>query len=414
LLAGITVAGLWFVILVCAMAETALAFASRAKLEEALTGAVRRDRYFRYLDHAGPAKVLCTALRVAALAATLGVIAARAPEGGYGLAWPVAAGAVCAIAAELAGRLVGKRWATIVLIAVLPPLQVARVLMLPLAPLRRKPAGGDSAVPDEQVVDAAREEIRVAIEDAASEGALQADEKDMIEGVLEFEDVEVHEIMTPRTEMECLDVSTSLEETMAAVAGFHHSRIPVYEGVRDKVVGVVRVKDLPAAAAGGDASLRELMRQPFFVPETKRAVSLLRDFKQRHVHIAIILDEYGGVTGLVTVEDVVEQIVGELEDDPEAASMEERVRTLGPGEMDIDARLRVEEVNDLFDVDLPEEEDYDTIGGFMMASFASVPQEGEELRYNGVLLRVLEGDDRQVRRVLLRRLAPGEADQKQH
>ncbi len=413
MLAGITVAGLWFVILVCAMAEAALAFASRAKLEEALEGAARRARYFRYLDRAGPAKVLCTALRVAALAAMLGVIAARAPERGYGLAWPMAAAAACAIAAELAGRLVGKRWATIVLIVVLPPLQVAGVLMLPLAPLRRKPAAGDSAVPDEQVVDAAREEIRVAIEDAASEGALQADEKDMIEGVLEFEDVEVHEIMTPRTEMECLEASTSLAETMAAVAGFHHSRIPVYEGVRDKVVGVVRVKDLPAAA-GRDASLRELMRQPFFVPETKRAVSLLRDFKQRHVHIAIILDEYGGVTGLVTVEDVVEQIVGELEDDPEAASMAERVRTLGPGEMDIDARLRVDEVNDLFDVDLPEEEDYDTIGGFMMASFASVPQEGEELRYNGVLLRVLESDDRQVRRVLLRRLAPGETDQKQH
>lgn len=413
MLAGIIVAGLWIVILACAMAEAALAFASRAKLEETLESAARRDRYFRYLDRAGPAKVLCAAVRVAALAAMLGVIAARAPEGGYGLAGPMAVGAACAIAAELVGRLVGKRWTTVVLIAALPPLQVVRVLTLPLAPLRRKAAAGDANAPDEQVVDAAREEIRVAIEDAASEGAIRADEKDMIEGVLEFEDVEVHEIMTPRTEMECLDVNTSFEETMAAVAGFHHSRIPVYEGVRDKVVGVVRVKDLPAAAAGDDASLRELMREPFFVPETKRAVSLLRDFKQRHVHIAIILDEYGGVTGLVTVEDVVEQIVGELEDNPEAATMEERVRTLGPDTVDIDARLRVDEVNDLFDVDLPEEEDYDTIGGFMMASFASVPQEGEELRYNGVLLRVLESDDRQVRRVLLQRLAPGETDQEQ-
>ncbi|MBS3762133.1 MAG: HlyC/CorC family transporter, partial [Planctomycetes bacterium] len=262
---------------------------------------------------------------------------------------------------------------------------------------------------DEQVVDAALEEIRVAIEDAATEGAIEADEKDMIEGVLEFEDVEVHEIMTPRTEIECLEVNSPAEQVVLQVAEFHHSRIPVFEDVRDKIVGVLHVKDLLPLAAKNEKTgetVRDLMRKPFFVPETNRAMSLLRDFKQRHLQIAIILDEYGGVTGLVTLEDVMEQIVGELEEGFEAEKIEERVRPLGPGKVDVDGRLRVDDVNDMFNIDLPEDEDYDTIGGFVMARLASVPQQGEELRYNGVLLRVLECDERRVHRLLLER--PGQ------
>jgi len=316
-------------------------------------------------------------------------------------------GAALLVAAEMTGRFIGRKWATVALIVLLPPLQCVRVLTLPWRLLAGKTAPAAPPTPNEQVVDAAMEEIRVAIEDAASEGALRADEKEMIEGVLEFEDVELHEIMTPRTEMECIELDTPLPKSIEMAAAFRHSRIPVYEEIRDRVVGILHVKDLlPALAHAepGKSSLREIVREPFFVPETKRAVSLLRDFKQKHLQIAIVLDEYGGVTGLVTLEDVMEQIVGELEDGSEAQSVEDRVRVLGPGTLDVDARLNVGEVNDLLAADLPEDEDYDTVGGFMMARFASVPKKGAELRHDRLLLRVLDSDDRRVRRVLLQRL----------
>jgi len=408
LLSGIFLALLCLVIVVLAMAESALTFASRAKLEDALQSAGARARYLRYLERAAAARPLCVVGRVAAVVGLAAILAGQ-PAGrlAAATAW-LAMGAVVA-AMELGGRYVGKRWGTVVLIALLPALQGAWLLAAPLRLARRRRSARAPAEPDEQVVDAAMEEIRVAIEDAASEGAIKADEKQMIEGVLEFEDVEVHEIMTPRTEMECIEVGTALKDSVETIAGFHHSRIPVYEGVQDKVVGIVHLKDLLPLVVRPDAadrSLREVMREPLFVPETKRAVSLLRDFKQRRVQIAIILDEYGGVTGLVTLEDVMEQIVGELEEGSEAEGGEERIRKLGPGTLDVDARLNVSEVNDLLGVDLPEDEDYDTVGGFMMARFARVPEKGRELRHNGVLLRVLDSDERRVRRVLLQRIEP--------
>ncbi len=407
MLSGIIVAALWLAVLVLAMAESALTFASWAKLEATLERPAVRDRYFRYLDRAGPAKVFCIVGRGMGVVAVVAILAARfgGPSGLFAAVLTV--GAAAMIAAELAGRFIGRNWATAVLIALLPPLQAAWFVALPFRLLRRKPASGPAPIPDEEVVDAAREEIRVAIEDAAKEGAILSDERDMIEGVLEFEDAEVHEIMTPRTEMECLEVDTPLPKAVEMAASYHHSRFPLYERVRDRVVGVLHVKDLLPAAVRPDAgehSLRGLMHKPFFVPETKGAVSLLRDFKQQHLQIAVILDEYGGVTGLVTIEDVVEQIVGELEEGFEAEGKQDRIRKLGPGTLDVDARLHVDEVNELLGVNLPEDEGYDTVGGFMMAQFASVPRKGLELRHNGVLLRVLDSDDRRVRRVLLQRL----------
>jgi len=407
LLPGIISVLLWMGVLVLAMGESALAFASRAKLEELLKQPWRRNRYLLFLERSGPARLACVVGRVACSAALLGILAAYGAHSGWALASRFAAGAAALGAAELLGRFLGKKWSTHVLVALLPPMQLAWHASWPVRHLSRTDAGTPPAQ-DEQVVDAAIEEIRVAIEDAESEGAIHSDEKSMIEGVLEFENVEVHEIMTPRTEIECIEVNTPLDEAVRIIGEFHHSRIPVYEEVRDRMTGVVHVKDLMrfAAASAEDVSLRDIARKPFFVPETKRALSLLREFKQRHVHIALILDEYGGVTGLITLEDIMEQIVGQLEEGFEAERIEERVRRLGPDAFDVDARLRVEEVNDLLEVSLPEDEDYDTVGGFVTASFARVPAKGEEMQYNGVLIRVLDSDERRVRRLLLKHRQP--------
>jgi magnesium and cobalt transporter len=413
LLTGIVLACLWALVLVLAMAESALSYASQAKLEERIEDARRRRQYVRYLDRSVSARFFCTGLRVLTVSALIAILALRG-EGGRSVLWVQAGcGAVAAAVAEVLGRLVGKRLSTGVLLVLLPLLQVSWYLAWPLRAIRGEEAEAGPPERDEQVVDAAMEEIRVAIRDATTEGAIHADEKDMIEGVLEFEDVQVHELMSPRTEIECVEADTPIREALEVLAEFHHTRIPVFEEVRDRVVGVLHVKDLLPVMTHPEEQqpdLRDLMRKPFFVPETKRAVSLLRDFQQRHLQIAVILDEYGGVTGLVTLEDVMEQIVGELDEGFEAENIEDRIRTLGGGALDVDARLHVDEVNDLMGGDLPEDEDYDTIGGFLMAQFASVPQKDQELRHDGLLLRVLESNSRRVHRVLLRRLEPDEVD----
>ena len=402
MLSGIVLAALWALVLVLAMAEFALTYGSRAKLEENLEGSSLQDRYVRYLDRSGPAKALCVVGRMCAIVAYV-IILARQTDGVAVYLYAVVPMAM----AEIMGRLLGRSLSTPVLIALLPPLQVAWWATRPFKLRSRAPQDEGAPPPDEHVVDAAIEEIRVAIEDAASEGAIHAEEKEMIEGVLEFEDVEVSEIMTPRTDIECIEVNTPLSEAVHIAGKFHHSRIPVYEDVRDRLLGIVHVKDLLSAAAQPDAggrSLRDVMQKPFFVPETKHAQSLLRDFKQHHVQIAIILDEYGGVAGIVTLQDVMEEIIGDV-DESESGS---KVRRLGPGTFDVDARTRVEEINELLNIDLPEDEDYDTVGGFVIQRFASVPKKGQEMRYNGVLFRVLDSNDRRVLRVLLQRLAPEE------
>ncbi len=409
MLSGMVLAITWCLIFLVATAETALVFASQTRLKEVITAPKRRELFLRYFERAPAARPFCVLLRVAAISTLFFTVFYRVTEYGSesALYWFATAGA--AALAELGGRYVGKRWPTPALMAMLPLLQVPGCLA---GLFRKASSDADSTEarrnsPDEQVVDAALEEIRVAIKDAASEGAIHRDEKDMIEGVLKFEDVEVQEIMTPRTEMECVDADGDEESTRSQLASFHHTRIPVYEGVRDKIVGVLHVKDLTSVLIAGSEECplnpRELMQKSFFVPETKRAMSLLHDFKQRHLQIAIILDEYGGVTGLVTMEDIMEQIVGELEEGFEAERIEDRIRVLGGGALDVDARLHVDEVNELLHADLPEDEDYDTIGGFLLDRFASVPQKGESLECNGVRLEVLDSNDRRVHRVMIKK-----------
>lgn len=410
---GLLLAGLWLVLLVLAMGERALTFASRSRLEELIERQAVRDRYLRFLDRAEPAALSCMLGRVACAAALIAVLLRHAAAQGHPLVPFAVAGAAAVAGAELLGRLVARQWSAAVLMALLPPLQLPAIVLEPVFALWQRAFEGPDSGPPEEVVEAAKEEIRVAIEDAASEGALHSDEKEMIEGVLEFRDAEVSEIMTPRTEIEWIEADTPLAKALATIRKFLHSRVPVYHGTRDRVVGMVHVKDLLRAAdeaGAGQKSLREFMREPFFVPQTKRLVSLLREFKQKHAQIAIVLDEYGGVIGLVTIEDVLEEIVGEIEDEFDHEDHESRVRIVEPDTVDVDGRVHIDELNDVLGTELPEDEDFDTVAGFVMARFASVPKKGQEASFDGVLVRVLDSDSQRVRRVLLKR--EGRADEK--
>jgi CBS domain containing-hemolysin-like protein len=225
--------------------------------------------------------------------------------------------------------------------------------------------------------------------------------------------VDVAQVMTPRTDIESLEADTPRPQALEKLESFHHSRIPVYDETLDKVVGIVYVKDLLSAAreANGEGkTLRDAMREPFFTPETRTLGPLLQHFQDEHVQIAIVLDEYGGVSGVVSVEDIMEEIVGEIEDEYDEEDQQNRVRLRSSGGIVADARVRIDELNEEFGLDIPEDEGYDTIGGYVTSCFARVPEPGEAFRTDGLLIRVLQSDPRRVRRIFLKRFEEDETD----
>jgi CBS domain containing-hemolysin-like protein len=295
-----------------------------------------------------------------------------------------------------------------VLLGALP---VLYCLSYPLRPAAWSGAGPGEPEeePEPEVVDAAKEEIRVALADGTTEGAIEAEERLMIEGILRFSDVDVGQIMTPRTEIEYLEADVPLNEAARTLASFRHSRIPVCEETLDNVVGILYVKDLLALMEHEDSAalpLRQAARKPLFVPETNTVDLLLQKFRSEHIQIAVVVDEYGGTSGVVTVEDILEEIVGEIEDEYDQEESENRIRARSSGGVEVDARVRIDEVNEMFDLDIPEDEDYDSVGGFVTDRFGRVPDPGEEYRENGLLVRILQSDERRVRRVFLKRVEP--------
>lgn len=246
------------------------------------------------------------------------------------------------------------------------------------------------------------EEIRTIVTEGHREGLLEEEEREMIEAVIELADAVVREIMTPRTEMVTLSVATTLDEALKFVTGAGHSRVPLYDKNRDDIAGVLHVKDLLGEAAKPPSertrTLAELMRKPFFVPETKPIDALLQEFQKKRNHIAIVLDEYGGVAGLVTIEDVLEEIVGEIADEHDD-ELVEGVKRIDERTAEVLARIRVEEINERLNLELPDEADFDTIGGLVISRLGRIPTQGESLTEGRVRLTVLEASRRRVERL---------------
>jgi CBS domain containing-hemolysin-like protein len=213
--------------------------------------------------------------------------------------------------------------------------------------------------------------------------------------------------MTPRTEMHLVHVATSWDDLVEGIIESGHSRVPVYDKSKDDIVGILYVKDLlPELAKGASDSrppLTNFLRKPLFVPETKPVDELLAQFQKSRQHIAVVLDEYGGVSGLVTIEDVLEEIVGEIDDEYDVVS-EAEIRKLDDDSCEALGRAHVDEINSLMGFDLPESEDYDTIGGFVFAQFGRVPNVGDTLTWqDAVRVTVLDSSRRRVNRVRLER-----------
>jgi CBS domain containing-hemolysin-like protein len=272
-------------------------------------------------------------------------------------------------------------------------------------------AGKARQTADEDTIE---EEIRTIVTEGHREGLLEEEAREMIEGIIELNDADVSQIMTPRTDMHMLHVDLPWDELLTDVIAVGHTRIPVFDGTRDDIVGVLYVKDLlPVLAKGADVrrrSVRELVRKPIFVPETKRVNELLKMLLQQRTHIAIVLDEYGGVSGLVTIEDVLEEIVGEIVDEYDV-DVEADILSLGDDACEAIGRARVEEVNEALGLELPEDEDYDTIAGFVFTELGRVPSVGETLTWRDhVRVTVLEASKRRIERVRVERLAAFSAE----
>lgn len=238
------------------------------------------------------------------------------------------------------------------------------------------------------------EELREIVEESGESGELIEDEKEMIHSIMEFTDTVAREVMTPRTEIDAIEVTATPREVARLIEESGHSRIPIYEGTIDRIVGIVHAKDLLKGLLDSqNLSIRSIMRQPYFIPESKFMHQLLAEFRSGRVQMAIVQDEYGGTGGLVTIEDVVEEIVGEIVDEYDEEEAE--IQETGSGVWLIDGRTHIDDVNNEIGSHF-ESEEFDTLGGFVFGLFGRQPEKDETIQVGSWDLTVAETDGRRV------------------
>ncbi len=253
------------------------------------------------------------------------------------------------------------------------------------------------------------EDIQQLIGVGEEDGVVREEEREMIRAIFELDSTVVREIMVPRIDMAAISVDASIRETLDAIIACGHSRLPVYEDTLDNIIGLLYAKDLLKCwgMEPGQIRICDLMRQPFFTPETKNLEELLQEFKKKRVHLAIVIDEYGGTSGLVTIEDLLEQIVGDIQDEYD---MEQELFFVEPdGSLVADARLPVEDLEERFDMEI-ERDQFDTVGGLAIHLSGGIPATGAIISGGGLVIEVLDADPRRVKQVRICR-APDAAEQ---
>jgi CBS domain containing-hemolysin-like protein len=256
------------------------------------------------------------------------------------------------------------------------------------------------------------EEVRQVVDDALRDGRLEGAARDMIEGVMDLRDARVAQIMTPRTSMVTLPVHAAWSEVLAVATESAHTRMPVWDRSPDDVIGILHSRELLthlAGAAGGGAAvppeMRPLLRPPYFVPESMSVQNLLREFQRTHTHMAVVTDEFGGVSGVVTIEDALEEIVGEIADEHDEA-FSDGLRQISEGVCEAMANVRLEDLARATGLDLPMEADYESVGGFVFHHLGRIPVAGERFESHGGRWEVLAATRNRVDRVRVTRLPP--------
>jgi len=240
-----------------------------------------------------------------------------------------------------------------------------------------------------------RIELLETLRESHKEGLIDADALAMIEGVFQVGELAARDILVPRSQIDWIDINESIEDTIAEVIKAAHSRFPVYEDNRDNVIGILLAKDLLRHSQESDFQLRDWLRPAVFIPESKRLSVLLRDFREHRNHIAIVVDEYGGVAGLVTIEDVLEQIVGDIEDEHDTDDIEDNIIKVSDSKFRIRGITELEQVNDALGTSF-EDDDNDTLAGFILKNIGRVPHKGESIKIQSIIFEIQRADARQV------------------
>lgn len=389
----------------CAAAEHALAEASRAKLDNMLQGKEREhiDRLLEKQDELALSAVIC---RAALETAAVVMLAVNPPVGnlpGYAvLGWALL---LVLVVAEIIPRTLVVRSPETALVSILPAFRSFSAPALPLAAgllaLGRLVRKTNKETSEEE--NEAAEDILSAVAEGEKEGSIAGEQADMIENIIELRDADVAEIMTPRPDMTSVGVNDPLDKTIAAALESGHSRLPVFRNTRDDIVGVLYVRDLiaalvPGADGGERLTTEKLMRPPYFVPETMRISDLLRHIQEHETTMAIVVDEYGGTAGLVTIGDITDMIVGEVRDRDEPPR-EPVVTVIDSHTLEADARTPVRKLNEDFGTDIPESDEYDTIAGYLCYTLGRVPKAGDRHAQGETDIAVLVADERRIESV---------------
>jgi magnesium and cobalt transporter len=248
-----------------------------------------------------------------------------------------------------------------------------------------------------------RRELLETLKEAQAEGLIDADALAMIEGVFQVSELSARDILIPRAQIDWIDINESVEDTITEVIRAAHSRFPVYENNRDNVIGILLAKDLLRHSQEEDFQLRDWLRPAVFIPESKRLSVLLKDFREHRNHIAIVVDEYGGVAGLVTIEDVLEQIVGDIEDEHDTDDIEDNIINVSETNFRIRGITELDQVNEALGTNFADD-DNDTLAGFILKNLGRVPHKGESITIGNILFEVQRADARQVHVLLATKL----------
>ena len=395
----------------CSAVHLAICEASRSRIERLLAARKRTQSvdlgwfFDRQESVDGSISILVVFFRVAVVAILVLLMGTDAIELLVAALMSIALLWVFTVA--LAGAL-ARHVSEGMLVGVLGPLRAITLIMRPFGAINlvideviRRLSGANLREAE------AEEDLLRSVEDTQREGGLDAVAAEMIENVVEFSSTDVGTVMTPRTDIEGIELTNDLSMIRTFIAEVGHSRIPVYGENLDDILGILYVKDLvPYLGTEGEGfTLKSVLRRPIRIPETKPVGDLLRDFQQSEVHMAIVIDEYGGTAGLVTIEDVLEEIVGEIQDehDPE----DEEPLTLDmvvEGRWEVDGRYHIDDLNEEMELDLPEDEDYDTVAGFMLAKLGRVPETGDSFDMHGYRFLVVSAAPTHIERVGIERL----------
>lgn len=392
---------------------------SRPRLAELLEELGRGDRLEPFVDSRAKMQLATATIRTfMSLVVLLSVLYLFEHHTAWALIWQyVAALVVTGLVVSIFIVAIPGSWARYqpekLLAWSMPVLGVARGLMLPVVaflhafdPIVRRLSGVDVDAAESDEMEALTDEVMSVVEGHDGNDKVDDTQKDMIEAVFELPSMTADEIMTPRTDIEGLETVATLDQIKSYVQEQGHSRIPIYEENLDQILGILYVKDLIKYLDSPDATeldLKQVMREAMLVPETKSVNELLAEFKAKKVHIAIVLDEYGGTAGLVTIEDILEELVGEIQDEYEPHEDEATITHVSEDTVEVDGRVHVDVLNSHLDVDLPEDDDYDTVAGFVVAKLGHIPDVGEILELENLKLTVTRADRTKVTAVQIQK-----------